>query len=150
MNPGPSRKGILLVGAVLAVAATLSALLAPDAPSVAEVARAALGPAAQSAPEGSDELPGFEAVGVRSDTLAGRGARTVIYRRGATDIHVSIVDGRPLELPGSDRVTVGDVDLALDRDGDVNLVAWHADGRTRILASRDASAEEMVDLIRRA
>lgn len=149
-RPGPSRRSIALVGAVLAIAATLTGLLAPAAPTVAEVADSALAAPTQAAPDGADYLPGYEAIGARSDTVAGRGARTVIYRRGAIGINYTIVDGKPLDLPGTRRATAGDLDLALATDGDVSLVVWHADGRTCILASRSATTDEMVDLLRRA
>lgn len=145
-----SRLRVALIGGLLAVLATISGLLAPDRPSVERVAAAALGAPTGPAPEGSDYLPGFRAVGARTDDVGGRNAETIVYRRGATGIHYTVVDGKPLDLLDGGRTTAGDLELALGRDGDVSLVAWHRDGKTCILASRTATPEEMADLLRRA
>ena len=146
----PSRRLLLAIGAILTVAATATALLAPP-PTVEHVAAVALHAPTSAAPTSSEDyLPGFEAVGARSDSVSGRDAETVIYQRGDVGIHYTIVDGKPLDLPGSERTTLGDTEFALARDGDVSLVAWHRDGKTCILASRAASPDEMLQLLRRA
>ena len=146
----PSRRSLATMGAVLAIVATLAGLLAPGAPSVERVAKRALNGSTGPAPEGSAYFAGFRAVGARTDTIAGRRAETVIYRRGTVGVHYTIVDGKPLDLPGSRRVKAGRITLALARDGDVNLVAWHARGKTCILASRAASVDNLTELVRRA
>jgi hypothetical protein len=147
---GPSRLRLALVGGLLAVAATIAGIVAPDPPSVEKVAVAALAAPTDPAPAGSDYLPGFEAIGARSDEVGGRHAETVVYRRGDTGINYTVVDGKPLDLPGTERTTAGDLELALAHEGDVNLVVWHRSGKTCILASRGASPEEMADLLRPA
>ena len=146
----PSRLALAGLGFLLATVATVAAILAPRAPSVESVAAAALRAPQRPAPAGDSYLPGFRAVGMRTDTVEGRHARTVIYRRGAVGIHYTIVDGTPLELPGSRRVRVGELTVALDGDGDTAIVAWHAHGKTCILATRDQDAGDLAALLRRA
>jgi hypothetical protein len=146
----PGRLRLAGVGATLAIIATMAALLAPGPPSVARVATAALHAPQRPATAFQSYLPGFTAVGQRTDTVAGRTARTVIYRRGTVGIHYTIVDGKPLDLPGKRHATVGPLWLSLTRNGDVSLVTWHAGGKTCILASRAASPDQMVALLRRA
>jgi anti-sigma factor RsiW len=135
---------------MLAVIATIAALVAPAPPSVEKVAAAALSAPEAAPPSGDSYLPGFRAVGTRTDTVDGRRAETVIYRRGTVGIHYTVVEGKPLDLPDGDRARDGDRTLALASDGDVSLVVWHADGKTCILASRATTPEAMADLLRRA
>jgi hypothetical protein len=146
----PSRLVLAGVGAMLATIATVAALLAPAPPSVQAVAKAALRSPEGAAPRGESYLPGYAAVGTRTDTVDGRHAETVVYQRGSAGIHYTIVDGKPLDLPGDQRVTAGKRELALARAGDVNLVVWHARGKTCILASRAVSSDAMVALLKRA
>ncbi|MEA2125773.1 MAG: hypothetical protein QOI80_2555, partial [Solirubrobacteraceae bacterium] len=75
----PSRLALAGIGAMLAVIATVSALVAPGPPSVAAVAAAALHAPEGPAPAGGSYLPGYHAVGVRTDTVSGREAETIIY-----------------------------------------------------------------------
>ncbi len=145
-----SRVRLAVIGGLLAITATVAAFVAPEPPTVQRVAAVALAPATDPPPAGPSYLPGFEAVGSRADTIGGRQAQTVIYRSGTTGINYTVLDGKPLDLPGTRRETVGELELALARDGDVELVAWHRDGKTCILASRRAGADEMVELLRRA
>lgn len=147
----PPRRLLALIGGILATLATITALLAPGPPTVAAVAAVALDAPTDAAPEElEDYLPGYDAVGARTDRVEGRIARTVIYQRGDVGIHYTVVEGKPLDLPGSERTTIGDTEFALERDGAVSLVAWHREGETCILASRGASPEEMVAILRRA
>jgi hypothetical protein len=146
----PSRLALAGLGFLLATVATVAAIVAPGAPTVQEVAAATLRAPERPAPAGDSYLPGFRAVGVRTDTIEGRQARTIVYRRGAIGIHYTIVDGKPLALPGGRRVRAGDLTLALDGDGDTAIVAWHAHGKTCILATRDQDADDLAALVRRA
>ena len=146
----PSRLGLASVGLTLAIIAMMAAFLAPSSPSVASVAEAALQAPEQSAPSGGSYLRGFDAVGARTDTVEGRTARTVIYQRGKAGVHYTIVDGEPLDLPGDERVEAGGLTLAPTRDGDVAIVAWHAKGKTCVLASKTLGTDELVELLRSA
>jgi hypothetical protein len=148
--PGPSRLRLAIVGGMLAVIATIAGILAPGAPSVERVAAAALAAPTDPPPDGPSYLPGYRAVGTRTDTVSGRTAETIVYRSGDEGIHYTVVDGKPLDLPGTRRTEVEGLEVALARDGDVNLVVWHAGGKTCILASRTAGLEDMTELIRRA
>lgn len=151
-RPYPSRLTLAGVGATLAIIATMAALLAPDAATVQSVAAAALRSPVRAAPaELYHYLPGFRAVGARTDTVGGHDAVTVIYRRGSVGVHYTVVDGDPLDLPGTRRARAGPLDLALTRDGDLSLVSWHnARGQTCILASKGADSDALVALLRRA
>ncbi len=144
----PSRIGLAGVGLTLAIIATMATLLIPSGPSVATVARTALNPSERSAPAGSDYLAGFKATGARTDTVRGHTAKTVIYRRAGAGVHYTIVDGEPLELPDGKRVKAGGLSLAPQRAGKVNLVAWHAEGKTCVLASETLTTDELVELLR--
>jgi hypothetical protein len=148
----PPRLVIVAIGFVLAAAATISAIVTPSAPTVERVAAAVLRAPQGPAPSGESYLRGFRAVGLRTDTVGGRHARTVIYRRGALAVHYTIVDGKPLALPGSSRMRVGALTVALARDGDTAIVAWHQHGKTCILATRDRGqdAAALAGLLRRA
>jgi hypothetical protein len=145
-----SRRALATVGGLLAVTATVAAFVAPGPPTVQAIAKAALHAPERPATRADDYLRGYEAVGARTDTIDGREANTVIYRRGDAGIHYTIVDGRPLDLPGTRREEAGRLELALARDGDVSLVVWHAHGKTCILASTAVSPEDMAALLRPA
>ena len=138
-----SRRPLAAVGAALAAAVTAVVLVLPSSPSVAAVAVAALDAPERPAPPGSDYLPGFRAIGARTDEVDGRRAETVIYTRGDVSIHYTVVDGDPLELPDGRAASAAGYDLELLRDGDVSIVAWHAYGKTCVLASRMATPEEL-------
>ncbi len=144
----PSRLALAFLGLMLATIATVGALLAPEPPTVAQVAAAALHAPEDAAPDGDSYLPGFRAIGTRTDTVDGRRAETVIYRRGTVGVHYTVVEGRPLDLPAGDRARAGDRELALARDGGVSLVVWHQEGKTCILASRATTPEAMAELLR--
>lgn len=149
MTAQPSRKAILVVGAVLAVGAMISGLFAPDPPTVGEVARATLGAPEQEPPEDAEALPGFEVVGARSDEVDGRDARTVVQRRGASEVRDTVLEGRPLDLPDSGLLEARELEVAQSTAGDISIVYWHAAGETRLLASQDLDADALVALLRR-
>jgi hypothetical protein len=91
---------------------------------------------------------GWRAVGARTDRLDGRRAVTVIYRKGGSGVHYTIVDGAPLPWPrGARRVTAGRVRAAVLRDGDAALVVWNRRGHSCILASRTADTSRLLRFI---
>ncbi len=149
-SPRPSRLSLALLGLMLATIATVAAFVAPGRPTVATVAAAALQASERPAPSGDSYLRGYTAVGARTDTVEGHVARTVIYKRGQAGVHYTIVDGDLLDLPGSKRVEAGNLTLAPARDGDVSIVAWHAGGKTCVLASKMLDPDELVALLRSA
>jgi hypothetical protein len=128
------RRGAAAIAAALAAGVVLVAVTA-GGPSVEDVAAAALH-APTSPAAGARSYGDWRPVGARTDTVDGRRARTVIYRRGTTGVHYAIVDGDPLDLPDARRVTVHGTVYALATDGDTRLVAWHARGKTCVLASK--------------
>src|SRR4051794_9773164 len=90
----PSRLRLASVGLTLAIIATMAAFLGPTGPSVRTVANAALNASERPAPSDSPYFSGgFKADGARTDTIGGHTAKTVIYRRGTTRVHYTIVDG---------------------------------------------------------
>jgi hypothetical protein len=136
--PQPRLTPLRRVAGLAAVAAVIAAVvlvIGAGGPTVQQVAAAALHAPTEAAGDArayGDWLP----IGARTDSVEGKRAHTVIYRRGATGVHYAIVDGEELELPGARRVKVGGTTYALATDGDVRLVAWHRDGKTCVLASR--------------
>lgn len=146
----PTRRQLLAIGTALAITATTAQFLAPAGASVENIAKAALHASQRPAPaELDDYLPGYEAVGARTDEVGGRQAKTVIYRRGQAGIHYTVVDGDPLDLPAYKHATAGALRLSLYRQGDIALVSWHARGKTCILASKVVSPDDMAALLRR-
>jgi hypothetical protein len=147
----------------LAVAATLSAalalgfvLVASGAPSVQDVAAAALNAATRPAPAQDPRDPtaiaeraaglkfpsyaepwGWKPVGARTDSVAGRRAVTVIYGKGGRGVHYTIVEGEPLPRPDGARVvTAGDREFAVVRHRGAQVLAWEREGHTCVLASQ--------------
>lgn len=137
----PSRLALAGIGLTLAALATLSGLLAPDAPSVKAVAAAALQAPERGAGAGDGYLRGYTPVGARTDDVEGRTARTVIYRRGGTGVHYTIVEGRPLDPPGSGETITGTVKGA-------DYAAAEIDGRTCVLSSDTLDADALVALLK--
>lgn len=142
----PARVPLAAAAALLGTVAVLIGVLGPNGPTVEQVADAALDAPTRAVP-GVRTYAGYRAVGARTDRVGGRRAVTVVYRRGPAGVHYTLVDGKPLELPGSRRVRAGGLRLALKRYGNVNVVAWHARGKTCVLASR---AEDLDGLVRLA
>lgn len=149
-RPQHNRRQLLTVGSVLAAVAVMAGFLAPASATVENVAKAALHASERPAPADLDDyLPGYEAVGARSDKVGGRDAETVIYRRGGAGIHYTVVDGDPLDLPAYKHARAGALRLSLYRQGDIALVSWHARGKTCILASKAVSPDAMAALLAR-
>jgi hypothetical protein len=161
-DPPPRRRRRALVprlataGALAAALAVGFVALAGGAPSVQEVAAAALQPPTRPAPAADprdasavlaevegvpfpnyEEPWGWTAVGARSDSVEGREAVTVIYRKGSQGAHYTIVSGDPLPRPqGGREVRTAGGSYTVLRDGDSQVVTWERDGHTCVLASR--------------
>lgn len=161
-----ARPFALAAGALAALVVALAVVLpgSGDGPTVQEAARVALLPAAAPAPPARDggrlleasvegiayptwSTAGWRVVGERTDMLAGREIRTVLYRdrRGgrvgyaiAAGDTLSVDGGRVVERHGA-RIRVLDVDGAV-------VVTWQRDGHTCILASREVAPARLVAL----
>lgn len=139
----PSRGALLGIGATLMIIATMAAVLAPRAPTVRRVAQVSLAAPTRSAPDDARRFPGFQAVGARTDTIEGRRAITVTYRRNGVELHYALVDGDPLALPGEG-------DVVADRAGALALVAFEVGGQTAVLASEQRDGGALERLVRPA
>jgi hypothetical protein len=157
------RWAFALVGGVVAAALIVVVLSLGGGPSVQEVAQAALQAPTQPAPArdgryvdaqiGGIHFPdyegkwGWKAVGARRDKVHGRDALTVIYRKGDTGVHYTVVDGDALDRPKDSKVV--DVDgtpVAVKRDGDTLTASWRVNGHTCILASKTAGEAQLLHL----
>lgn len=132
-------------------------------PSVTDVARVALRPAAAPAPvarpggelltasAGPIAFPtwtraGWHAVGERTDTIGGHELRTVFYADGSgrrigyaiADAALPVVGGRLVERHGAR--------LRVLASGGTRVVTWRRDGRTCILAGRDVATGRLLTL----
>jgi len=147
-DPGPRRTRLprLALGAGLAaVVIAFAFVLTGGGPTVQDVAAAALhaptAPARGTAGE-------WSAVGQRLDSVSGRSSRTVIFRRGGMGVHYAIVGGSPIDEPKGRTVWSGGHPYIVLRKGDTTIVTWRAEGHTCVLASKEASAPEMLAFIR--
>ena len=99
----------------------------------------------------SDGIPfanwrGWQPVGARIDTVAGRRMVTVFYRAGdGTRIGYAIAARPPLETEGSGGYAVS---YTLGHQGAARLVTWVRDGRTCIIAGRSVSYQTLLRLAR--
>lgn len=138
------RRGIVLrrwlpLGfvATATAAAALMLLLAGGAPAVDDVVAVALRPATAQ-PAGTEQLEGlrfprpdkWRAVGVRSDSVAGRTTRTVFYERDGKRVAYTIVAGPPLD---------GSSEHLHTRDGRA-VFRWVRDGHTCVISGSVDSA----------
>jgi anti-sigma factor RsiW len=156
--PAP-RRGFAWAGG-LAVAAAAAALVlvlvlpanVPGGPTVAEAAVLATRPATAPAPQASSEtilaravdgVPypnwartfGWNASGVRVDTLEGRRATTVFYEKDGRRIAYTIVEGSALKEPeGVPQVRRAGTELRLFNVDGRRAVTWERRGRTCILS----------------
>jgi hypothetical protein len=159
---------LALAGALAAVLAIVLVLGGGGGPSVQEVAQAALqAPTAPAPPRAGDnprfidaeiggirfpdweEKWGWRAVGARTDSVGGREALTVVYRKGQRGVHYTVVDGDALPLPSDGEVRSVDIKGTpgvLFADGDAEVLAWHRQGRTCLLASDTLSGEQLTRL----
>ena len=161
------RLRLAAAGALAAALAVAVVLTAGAGPAVTDVAAAGLQAPTQPAPA---ELPGDEthidarigritfpywedrwgwrAVGARRDTVEGREALTVVYRKGRKGVHYTVVEGEALEVPeGARRETVDGIRAAVLRRGGADVVVWELQGQTCILASTLVDADEMLRFV---
>lgn len=164
------RRRLALTGALAAVAAAaLAAIVVPPtgskSPTVVEAARLAerpsTGPVAversnrkllSASVEGvpfpnlSKEF-GWRQVGVRSDQLDDRQARTVLYEQGGKRIAYTIVSGDGIAAP-SDASTTRRNGVTLHALGDQGrrVVTWWRNGRTCVLSASGVGERELLAL----
>ena len=155
----PRRRRTLTLTAAGAVATVVAVVAivgggAAESPSVANAAvlgtRPAVGPAPQAA-RGSVTFPqpraaglrfpywadhfGWKAIGTRQDRLRGRRTTTVFYRRDRRVIAYTIVDGPPLRIGASSRVsTKRGTTLHSLPNGNRRVVTWLRRGHTCVLS----------------
>jgi hypothetical protein len=167
-GPPRPRRGVrwlfALAGGAVAAAVVAVALSLGGGPSVQEVAQAALNRPTEPAPAANGRYVdaeiagihfpdyetdfGWKAIGARRDTVDGRDALTVIYMKGATGVHYTIVDGDTLPTPDGARVVdVAGTPVALDRHGDTLTASWERAGHTCILATKAADEQQLLDLV---
>lgn len=151
------RASIALVALAAALIAVVSiALHGGASPSVDRTARLALAAATGPAPAvdpanhellavrasgipfpSYDRFPGWQASGVRHDTLAGRHVTTVFYMVGGARAGYSIVSGTALPVPHGSHVRgPHGVLYVLGASDGARLVTWRRDGHTCVIASR--------------
>jgi hypothetical protein len=142
--------------AVVSVVAVLALTLAGQGggPTLADAARPAAQPATAAAPARDPGRPtllrasfagvsypdwqrefGWRATGRRHDTLGGRSAETVFYQHTHHRIGYTVVDGKPLDVPGGARRFVVDgLEMRAYTDGPRDVVTFRRNGRTCVLA----------------
>jgi hypothetical protein len=146
--PPPRRRRRPAIAAALAGMAAVMAvlLIGGGTPTVPEVAAAALD-VPERAPTRAERERftrwGWEAVGARTDEVAGRRAHTVIYRSGGRGVHYTIVEGSALRPPEGGRRRGG---YAISRAEGATVVSWRrADGHTCVVASRAVGVEGLLE-----
>jgi hypothetical protein len=134
-------------GALAAVAAAVVLLLVGGAPTVTQVASASL-----RAPTGAaSEAPyrgGWEPVGARMDSVGGREAKTVVYRKDGTGVHYTVLSGKPIDRPAGRTVTVDGRTYRILRDGPTAIATWEWKHHTCVLASRQTDWHGLVAFLR--
>jgi hypothetical protein len=160
------RAFVLAGGSLAALVVVLALVLGggggATGPTVADAARAALGPATAPAPParpGGHLLTasldgivyptwtrsGWRAVGERNDTLAGRHVRTVLYTAAnGARVGYAIAAGDALPLPGGRVVRRRGVAIRVLAIDGANVVTWRRDGHTCVLAARGVDAASLV------
>jgi hypothetical protein len=163
------RIPIVAVGAAFAAALVAFVLVisaGSSAPTVPQTAHLALFSATLPAPPEDDShanllalhadgIPfpnyvnsiGWEAAGVRRDTLHGRTVTTVFYTDASGQrIGYAIVSGAPLTVPAGRVTDIGGIHFTLARSGSAQLITWRRAGHTCIIAGRDVRAATLLDL----
>jgi hypothetical protein len=146
--------GLATAAAAAAVAIVLTLGGGAGAPTVAQAAVLATRPALAGAPAQNgktaslkgvsgagldfpywEDLFGFRATGVRHDTIDGRAATTVFYRKGDMRVAYTIVSGRPLAwgTSASRASTYGIPVWTLHAHG-LRVATWRREGHTCVLA----------------
>ncbi len=146
----------LAAAAAVAVVAVVLALPGhvPGGPTVADAAALAIRPPTGPGPRVQPGRPtllarevdgvpypnwanrfGWRAVGVRVDTIGGRRATTVFYRKDGRRLGYTIVAGKALHVPaGARRVVSGDTEIRLLRLGGRPVATWERRGHTCVLS----------------
>jgi hypothetical protein len=120
-------------------------VLTGGGPTVQDVAAAALHAPTAPAQGTAGE---WAAVGKRSDSVGGRRAETVVFRRGGRGLHYAIVAGKPIPEPDGRTVMIYGHPYVVLRDGDTSIVTWRADGHTCVVASKQVGAAQILRFIR--
>lgn len=168
-----SRRVRLLVTAGATAGAACTAALAllsgggpPAAPTVAEAATIALGPATDPPPPRQRDNPSFLAAdvdglpfpawraagwrvsGQRRVRLDGREVLAVFYTAPAGErVGYAIVSGPGLAVPAQGRaVTNGSVRFTVLRRGAVRLITWRQAGHTCVIAGTHTSSQQLLAL----
>jgi hypothetical protein len=89
---------------------------------------------------------GWRAVGQRTDTLSGRRAVTVYYRRGGDEVAYTIVATPPLPEPNAQALQARSVTVRALRSGGRTVVTWRRLGNTCVLVSRTLDARALASL----
>jgi hypothetical protein len=90
---------------------------------------------------------GWRVGGMRTDTVRGRLATTVFYRKGSRRIGYTIVTGRPLTPPADARAARrGELDLATFAVDGRTVVTWQRSGLTAVLSGRRVAAGTLIGL----
>jgi hypothetical protein len=141
-----------VAGAVAAAVVALVLVLGSGAPAMDDAVALALRPPSTGAPAvdpadpghveaevGGVRFPNYEdwrPVGKRTDDLDGRRAVTVAYQSDGGPVSYTIVDGAPLDVPGTatwHEYSSG-YRVAVLRDGAERVITWEQGGRTCIIA----------------
>jgi anti-sigma factor RsiW len=158
-RPVPRRRLGIATAVALAAGIVLGVVLSlpagsPGAPSVVEAAALTTRPATAPAPARDPMQPAllrarsdgvafpdwgttlaWPATGVRTDTLSGRSATTVFYRRAGRRVGYTIVSGQALSWPaGAHRSTYDGVEFRDFRLGARTVVTWRRQGHTCVLS----------------
>jgi anti-sigma factor RsiW len=121
----------------------------PTAPVAAEPSNPKLLAAAVEGvpfPNWSREF-GYRQVGIRSDRLGDREARTILYERNGKRIAYTIVSGAGIEAPSdASKTRRNGVTLHALADRGRRVVTWWRDGRTCVVSASDVSDDELLTL----
>jgi hypothetical protein len=90
---------------------------------------------------------GWRAVGARSDELADREAKTVLYHHKGKRIAYTIVSGKGIRAPsGAAATTRNGVTLHLFGEPGRRVLTWWRDGRTCVLSTSGVGDRQLVKL----
>lgn len=164
----PLVRRLAFVGVGVALAAVVAAVFlngGPGGPSVADAARLATKPPTAPAPApagkagtkldlavGGVPFPnlrvfaGWNAVGARSESIGGRDASVVVYRRDGRTVGYVIVAGDALDRPsGAQSTVIRGVEYQTLRVSGRLAVTWRRGGRTCVLIGQ-ATRRELLSL----
>jgi hypothetical protein len=128
--------------------ATTLALSTPTSPAPAEIP----GTHTLDVSAGGVRFPywaptvGWQASGQRTDTISGRSAITVFYRRLGHTVGYTIVTGDPLPVKGGQTVTRGGVTYTFFRQGPARSVTWVRGNHTCVIAGNWVSNGTLLKL----